>query len=138
MLSDYIGLLNFTDCFGCECFALAHNTSLQILSKPFLSRYVLFTQTHIPPANAAYHQCLQWKKAYALFNLSLHHCAAPRIYKSPLRHVCIIGIPDLYFIYHSVFYMYLAAEKTHSTDKIILRSLRHEQSILSDIILLSL
>ena len=75
VIQNYIRLLNPTDCFGGEFFALDPNNNLQILSKPFLflSHQVVFTRTHIPLANALYHQCLQRKKTQALFYLPLHH-----------------------------------------------------------------
>ena len=81
IISDYIRLLNSTDCFGDECFALNPNNSLQIISKPlvFLSYWVSLTRTHIPLASALYNQCFQRRRAQPLFNLPLNHCIAHTI-----------------------------------------------------------
>ena len=49
---------------------------LQTLSKPFIffSHQAPYTRKRITLANALYHQCLQCRRAQALFNLPLHHC----------------------------------------------------------------
>ena len=79
VISNRIRLLNSTDCFRGECFALDSNNSVQIFSKPlaFLSHQVFFTQTHIPLANAV--QCFQRRRAQALFNLPLHYWSQRRL-----------------------------------------------------------
>ena len=86
--SKFLSDFNFTDCFGREGLVLDANNCLKILRKPllFLSYQVPYTRTRTAPANAIYQRCLQRRRALALFNLPLHHCAVENAYHLSSSH----------------------------------------------------
>ena len=63
VISDHVLQLNFADFLGGKGFALAPKKGLQTPSKPFLFL-----------SRGVQHQCIQQRRAQALFNLPLHHC----------------------------------------------------------------